>query len=170
MSNGKNNQTAKAQAAPEFLLYISFFLLLFIILSALFYTQQADELSQKEGLIAREVASQYADSANFALRAGDTFTGKFHFPTDVLGMEYNLSFANGSSGYVYILWQSEDGSYKSYSSPLSTGSIQIDSGKCDGCYGQDIDGVPGGPQLLTIPVTGNMTFVNQNGVLILSNR
>ncbi len=160
----------RGQAAPEFLLFISFFLLLFIILSALFYTQQADELSQKEGLIAREVVQQYADSANFALRAGDTFTGKFHFPTDVLGMAYNLSFANGSSGYVYLLWQSGDGSYKSYSSPLSTGSIEIDSARCNNCYGTDIDVVPGGPQLLAIPVTGNMTFVNQNGVLYLSNQ
>jgi hypothetical protein len=170
MSSGRQKHSQRAQAAPEFLLFISFFILLFIILSALFYRQQSDELTQKESLIARELVQQYADAANFALRTGDTFTGRFNFPSEILGRSYNLTFANGSSGYVYVFWQSEDGGYSSYSSPLSTGSIQLDTPNCIGCFGQDIDGIPGGPQLLTINVTGNMTFINKNGVLYLGNK
>lgn len=159
------NRNFRGQAATEFLTFASFFLLLFLVLTAVFYNQQSVEISQKQSLLARELASQYADSANFALRAGNSFRGTFNFPTEILGRPYTVTFSNGTSGFAYVSWESPGGAESTYSARLSTGAIQLEPG-CNECRIEEV--VPGERYLLVFIPNGKMTFINRDGVLYIN--
>jgi len=113
----------KGQAALEFLSYMSFFMVLFVITILLFANQQITEISGNKLLVAQETANFMAQRINFVLDGGDGFSAKFSLPHDILTQRYDIRVLGGNYTQVYINWTENDGKQVAISAPINTGAI-----------------------------------------------
>ena len=123
---------ARGQAAIEFMSYMSFFLVLFVISVVIFVEQQQTDVSAKRTEFASEIASRFAQRINFALYAGDGFSGNFTIPQTVLTMPYNVRVM--SNRQVFVDWTDAGKSY-GVSYPINTNSVSAGAGTTTGSAG-----------------------------------
>ncbi|MEM4633922.1 MAG: hypothetical protein QW275_02085 [Candidatus Anstonellaceae archaeon] len=153
----------RAQAAVEMLSYGIFFLLVFVIATAVFLHLQAQEISRAENAYAQQLAYQLADQINIAFVAGPGFWHTVRVPPDLLGKQYRLivSRAYGQqaqyeTGFVYVDW---NGGKSSVSAPTVTSAFSIGaSGPGIGYSGQFVE-INSTVSCLNISnIAGNITF------------
>ncbi len=94
--------SSRAQAAVEILTYMSFFLLVFVIISLSIISQVGQDISQREFSLSRSIAAQVADFVQLAMLAGPGFDATFQIPTKINGKPYSLNLTDGGSIYVYL--------------------------------------------------------------------
>lgn len=113
----------KGQAALEFLSYMSFFMVLFVVTILLFASQQITEISSNKLLVAQETANFMAQRINFVLDGGNGFSAKFDMPKDILTQKYDMRVLSDPYRQVYINWTENDGTQVAISAPINTGAI-----------------------------------------------
>lgn len=148
-------QSKKGQAAIEFFVYIGFFLLIFVVASVIFISQQSYELKEKEFLFVKETAGQFADYVNFAVSAGDGYSGTFSFPETIFEGKYDVKF--GSEGYIYINW-TRDYERFDYVYPTNCGNYTV-ADEAPAGVGFDLGRVD------IDESKGSFTLINKGGVI-----
>ncbi len=116
-------KSKKGQAALEFLSYMSFFMVLFVISVLLFADQQMTEISNNKMMLAQETANRMAQRINFVLDAGDGFMAKFDLPKDILTQKYDIRVINDPYRQVFLNWTEKDGTTQAVAAPINSGSI-----------------------------------------------
>ncbi|MCX8174791.1 MAG: hypothetical protein N3E51_01135 [Candidatus Micrarchaeota archaeon] len=123
---------AKGQAAVEVLSYASFFLLGFVVATAVFFQMQSIEISRAEHSFAQEIAYELADHIHTAFVAGPGFVQNVTLPSDILGKPYRISISRKPStmalvpetGFVYVEWMGPSQN-SSFSAPTITSSYSL---------------------------------------------
>jgi hypothetical protein len=122
-----NEQNSRGQAAIEVLAYASFFLLVFVSITAVFLQAQNQEMTRAENAYAQQIAYAFADQVHTAAIAGPGFSQQVAIPPDLLGKPYTLRISSPQvaqqaniteSAFVYVEWQGQ-GNPESFPSPLS---------------------------------------------------
>ncbi|MDO8339552.1 MAG: hypothetical protein Q7T16_02745 [Candidatus Burarchaeum sp.] len=115
----------KAQMALEFLLLVSFFLLVLVIAMGYFASLQQTEMTNREYLLGREVAARIADEVHLALVSGPGYEKTINLPPTVAGSPYELRITNSdqfATAYVEISW-TRGGTDLEYAFPLASRSV-----------------------------------------------
>lgn len=120
------NNPTKGQAAVEVLAYASFFLLVFVMVSAVFMSAQAQELTHAENAYAQEIAYGFSDNVRTSFIAGPGFSQTISLPPNLLGKPYTLRISSTQfspdaeireSGFVFVEWQGQ-ANPQSFAAPL----------------------------------------------------
>lgn len=114
----------KAQSSVEVLIYVSFFILVFVLLNLSFVLQVSQEISQRQFLLAQSSAAQIAQYADLALAAGPGFEARFSIPTAIQGRPYTLHFTDSGSLYVVVAPARGESALQMYF-PLSLRNIAL---------------------------------------------
>ncbi|HQT45378.1 MAG TPA: hypothetical protein PLO51_05340 [Candidatus Micrarchaeota archaeon] len=126
MANAKTGK--KGQAALEFMSYMGFFMILFVITVLMFADQQTAEISNNKMMLAQETANQMADRINFVLNGGDGFAAKFEVPETILTQKYTMRIYGGNYTQVFLNWTEKDGRVQAVSAPINTGALKAGMG------------------------------------------
>lgn len=120
---------AAGQAAVEVLAYASFFLLVFVAVTAIFLQMQSNELSRAESAYAQEIAYGFADNVHTAFIAGPGFSQEITLPVRLLGKPYQIKISSSAdlpqgapiteTGFIYVEWQGAAGQ-QSFTAPAAT--------------------------------------------------
>lgn len=153
-----NAACSKGQVAVEFFVYVGFFLLMFVVITMVFVNQQASELNGKEMLFVKETAAGFADYVNFAVAAGDGYSGTFSFPTKILEGDYDVRF--GKNGYIYLNWTKNYERFD-YVYPTNSGDYKIAAG-ARSCVSGDSSEVNITERL------GEFTIINDGGKIYIN--
>jgi uncharacterized protein (UPF0333 family) len=88
-----------AQVSVEFLILVSVLLLIFLVI--FFYSSnfQTETISTKIYNDAKKIADDVATEINLAAKVGDGYRRKFYVPTNIFGLDFNLT----ARGYFLIL-------------------------------------------------------------------
>ena len=120
-------RSLRGQAAIEVLAYASFFLLVFVSISAIFLSAQNQEMSRAENAYAQQLANTCADPVHTSAIAGPGFSQKVDIPPDLLGKPYTIRISSPQvakqskiteSAFVYVEWQGQN-NLQSFPAPLS---------------------------------------------------
>jgi len=102
------SKTAKAQIAVEFFLYVSVFLLVFLIAFALLRAIQASDIPPQEARLAQQEGERIAEAIRLSARAGAGFQYNLTFPTSLLGRPYKVAVTKDNMGLV-LTWETSGG-------------------------------------------------------------
>ncbi len=119
------NRKKKGQASVEFLVYASFFMVLFVVATAHFIDQYQQDVVKREGELAKEFGAGFADEINMMVAVGDSFEANFTFEKNLLGSPYDVTFSD--DGFVIVNW-SRGALESTYAYPLSTQNITAGNG------------------------------------------
>ena len=93
----------KAQASMEFIVLISFVLLIFAVFTPFLWKQQNEILSERKTLTAEKIALIIKKEVDMAVMFGSGYERNFTIPNDILGSNYTISI----HGKILVLnWNS----------------------------------------------------------------
>ncbi len=115
----------KGQAAFEFVLYFSSFLLIFLIFVTLTLSNQQQMLQEKEELYAKQVTINFAEELNFATAIGDGYYKEYELPKKLLGsIDYEVRIRQ--DGFVLLNYTRGAGTF-TYIYPVAATDIDVSS-------------------------------------------
>ena len=103
----KEKSTMKAQAAIEFFIYATAFMI--ILLGSYFAVSamQESEVYGKESRYVKEAGTQFSSSINAVMKAGPGFSYTIKFKKNIFGSPYSVIYkpaSTGNNGFVFITW------------------------------------------------------------------
>ncbi|MCX6777630.1 MAG: hypothetical protein NT157_01975 [Candidatus Micrarchaeota archaeon] len=140
----------KAQAAFEFMVLFSFFLLVFLVFAQLLVGNEYSHVQESNYALGSEVARTFAVEFDYAALAGDGYFRELGLPKDIYGHDYELYISNGS---ITLAWSPGPDEFQHYEATLA-----------DNVSGS----LPTGRFGLQVDITKELKIKNSGGVVNLA--